>query len=665
MDSMEEISPHKRRRTPSPPPGSKGKATTGGSPPGRDGASGDPAADGRGCCGICLTEEGRSIRGRIDSCDHHFCFVCIMEWAKIESRCPLCKQRFGSIRRPPVEGAFILERVVHVPVRDQVHHLFGNATGGDPYADVTCSACHSSSDEDLLLLCDLCDAAVHTYCVGLGFTVPEGDWYCHDCIILRNEHSKMQDDDCCSSEDLDRTSRTTIEDGSPVSIFEIVRNETSSNLFSKSGVRVIGRGTNDVKTTPDRCIARKESQGRAAVRRNSQGNARHSDDIASLLAPVRESAYTFPKSKLAELSARTLHQCRDLHQRIRVLRENWYALRSGSLNFRSSLVSSGASTSRERNCKGKTSSMSRQLNYHYSVDNEEVTAGSGVSSEMGSCTNSHDVSKAWKMMEIAKSMERVQHGAKSGHQSPRFCGKQNICENEVLEHRVLQGISVRQSPSYPGGWNIPENKTHENRLFGDAGSGKHPSQNSFETVKEKCKCPYSEKKRPYEHAMKEMEHYDKESLSSAWQDLKSRREICHEKEGHAFLHDIYDTSSLVRQSDLRACSGSSNFFQPGTFSSSPSEKECAEYVVCKMLPTNVKSVLVKKGDENSMRISDSAKSEIQSLVKLNLKLQRRGSHLGLCGISTLNAQVLLMCDEDCHCSLYHRLTLSEGLDFGC
>ena len=77
-------------------------------------------AEGR-VCGICFAEERRLIRGFIDCCDHYFCFLCIMEWAKIESRCPMCKQRFGSIRRPLVPGVFSGERIFRVPARDQVY----------------------------------------------------------------------------------------------------------------------------------------------------------------------------------------------------------------------------------------------------------------------------------------------------------------------------------------------------------------------------------------------------------------------------------------------------------------------------------------------------------------------------------------------------------------
>lgn len=58
--------------------------------------------------------------GVIDGCGHCFCFVCILEWARVESRCPLCKSRFSSVRRLAKRGVFDGERVVPVPVRDQV-----------------------------------------------------------------------------------------------------------------------------------------------------------------------------------------------------------------------------------------------------------------------------------------------------------------------------------------------------------------------------------------------------------------------------------------------------------------------------------------------------------------------------------------------------------------
>lgn len=55
---------------------------------------------GKQVCGICLSEEGkRPVRAILNCCSHYFCFACIIEWSKVDSRCPLCKQRFETIRR--------------------------------------------------------------------------------------------------------------------------------------------------------------------------------------------------------------------------------------------------------------------------------------------------------------------------------------------------------------------------------------------------------------------------------------------------------------------------------------------------------------------------------------------------------------------------------------
>lgn len=71
-------------------------------------------------CGICLTEE-EVERGKLDCCDHYFCFGCIMEWAKVESRCPTCKQRFVTVVRPSEPGMpRSRPRTFHIPLRNQV-----------------------------------------------------------------------------------------------------------------------------------------------------------------------------------------------------------------------------------------------------------------------------------------------------------------------------------------------------------------------------------------------------------------------------------------------------------------------------------------------------------------------------------------------------------------
>ena len=52
-------------------------------------------------CAIC--QEDVSRRGRLDSCAHVFCVACIKRWAKIETRCPLCKARFSFIQPEDVD----------------------------------------------------------------------------------------------------------------------------------------------------------------------------------------------------------------------------------------------------------------------------------------------------------------------------------------------------------------------------------------------------------------------------------------------------------------------------------------------------------------------------------------------------------------------------------
>ncbi|KAG5399375.1 hypothetical protein IGI04_021189 [Brassica rapa subsp. trilocularis] len=149
-------------------------------------------------CGICLSEEDmRRLKGTLDCCSHYFCFTCIMEWSKVESRCPLCKQRFRTISKPArsTHGVDLREVVIPVPERDQVYQPTEEELRSylDPYENIICSECHQGEDDGLMLLCDLCDSSAHTYCVGLGREVPEGNWYCDACrpVALGTAISQM------------------------------------------------------------------------------------------------------------------------------------------------------------------------------------------------------------------------------------------------------------------------------------------------------------------------------------------------------------------------------------------------------------------------------------------------------------------------------------------
>lgn len=47
-----------------------------------------------------------------------------------------------------------------------------------------CTICGQADNEDVLLLCDGCDAPSHIYCLGLD-EIPSGAWYCHQCESQR------------------------------------------------------------------------------------------------------------------------------------------------------------------------------------------------------------------------------------------------------------------------------------------------------------------------------------------------------------------------------------------------------------------------------------------------------------------------------------------------
>ena len=49
-------------------------------------------------CVICL--DVPTVRGKLNSCNHMFCFDCIEKWGKdYENTCPLCKKRFQHIKK--------------------------------------------------------------------------------------------------------------------------------------------------------------------------------------------------------------------------------------------------------------------------------------------------------------------------------------------------------------------------------------------------------------------------------------------------------------------------------------------------------------------------------------------------------------------------------------
>lgn len=74
--------------------------------------------EGETCC-ICL--EVFDDIANLDSCEHRYCFKCILEWSKIKPICPYCKIEFKTICHS-VDGIEVIEPVV-LKVEDESSDL--------------------------------------------------------------------------------------------------------------------------------------------------------------------------------------------------------------------------------------------------------------------------------------------------------------------------------------------------------------------------------------------------------------------------------------------------------------------------------------------------------------------------------------------------------------
>uniref|UniRef100_A0A453I9C7 PHD-type domain-containing protein n=1 Tax=Aegilops tauschii subsp. strangulata TaxID=200361 RepID=A0A453I9C7_AEGTS len=72
---------------------------------------------------------------------------------------------------------FLLLAQVYQPTEEEIRRWL------DPYENLMCIECNQGGEDSLMLLCDICDSSAHTYCVGLGREVPEGNWYCGGCRL--------------------------------------------------------------------------------------------------------------------------------------------------------------------------------------------------------------------------------------------------------------------------------------------------------------------------------------------------------------------------------------------------------------------------------------------------------------------------------------------------
>ncbi|KAJ6446442.1 PHD and RING finger domain-containingprotein [Purpureocillium lavendulum] len=128
------------------------------------------------------------IVAALDGCEHIIHDSCIRSWAQKTNTCPICREPFHTVRvYNGADGTAIstydVQDKKQVAEFDVQQWLAQNPEPDEDEASNPCPICNSAEREDILLLCDSCDAAYHTHCIGLDY-IPEGDWYCMECAHL-------------------------------------------------------------------------------------------------------------------------------------------------------------------------------------------------------------------------------------------------------------------------------------------------------------------------------------------------------------------------------------------------------------------------------------------------------------------------------------------------
>lgn len=144
----------------------------------------DSSCDSMEKCPICLHAFREQEIGQPNVCEHNFCAPCIEEWSSNVQTCPIDRKPFKMIRiRSRYEnGAFVRETIVQPKT---------NTEKTDEQDFTHCEICNRSDREDIMLLCDGCDAGYHMDCLMPPLTeIPDGSWYCDNCFA-----SETSDDD--------------------------------------------------------------------------------------------------------------------------------------------------------------------------------------------------------------------------------------------------------------------------------------------------------------------------------------------------------------------------------------------------------------------------------------------------------------------------------------
>ncbi|KAI1115073.1 hypothetical protein F5Y14DRAFT_440816 [Nemania sp. NC0429] len=143
-----------------------------------------------------ITDDNNNI-AVIQVCGHVLHDSCLREWTGKANSCPICRQAFHLVNVYDRVGGTLVSSY-KVEDKKQVVEFDPQAwLDENPEEEEEarpCPICNSADHEDVLLLCDNCDAPYHTYCVGLD-AVPRGHWFCLECSQAACEMLQAEFDD--------------------------------------------------------------------------------------------------------------------------------------------------------------------------------------------------------------------------------------------------------------------------------------------------------------------------------------------------------------------------------------------------------------------------------------------------------------------------------------
>lgn len=134
-------------------------------------------------CSICLDEIPLCSEALVDSCQHRFCFPCIRRWSEKSNVCPVDRLTFHRIiSRQAIGNVVITDVKDNNSALDEESAVEAVNDAEDALEAIECERCGSGLCEEILLLCDGCNLAYHTFCLSPSLPlVPDGDWFCDDC----------------------------------------------------------------------------------------------------------------------------------------------------------------------------------------------------------------------------------------------------------------------------------------------------------------------------------------------------------------------------------------------------------------------------------------------------------------------------------------------------